>query len=132
MSHLAALTREDLQQLVRAPWGLGGAPDCVSLVHWVYERLGHPLPKDYIRFLESFRRIPSAHARLFDLVAMSIRFPFADHVGIMLDEREFIHVPRGEHVTLGRVTDLTWSRVIVGYLRHKEYGHVVPPFPSAS
>lgn len=121
------ITIDELRDVMRTPWILkefgtkeDGSPHCLSLLRWAYNKCGIHLPEDYIRFIESFKRIPDEKYIFMDIVCMSIRYPFMDHVGICLGDGHFIHVvPKKNIIVIHSINDPYWQKLIKGILRHK-------------
>lgn len=118
------ITTEEVMDLVRQPYKVakmdGQMIDCFSLVHWIFTRADVDLPVSYIPFLQSFRPIKDA-PRFLDVVAMSLHPPFIDHIGVMLNDREFIHARRGMSVVVSKIQEDSFQRIIKGILRYKEW-----------
>lgn len=118
------ITPEEVKDLVRQPHKVskldGQMIDCFSLVHWIYTRADIELPTSYIQFLQSFRPIKDA-PRFLDVVAMSMHPPWIDHIGVMVNDHEFIHARRGHMVVVSKIHDELFQNIIKGVLRYKEW-----------
>ena len=120
------VTAKELRDLVQFPQTLypygqrepDGSPHCLSTLRWSYEKYGVELPSDYISLLSQFRKIQQPE--FLDVVAIAVRFPFVDHVGIYIDNGEFVHCAAGHHVLVSSVEDSKWGDRIVAYLRHRK------------
>lgn len=121
------ITPDMLHELMLKPWlleGFGtrnnGYPHCLSVLRWAFKQLDTELPSDYIEILECFRRIEQEHIDFMDVVFMSNHRPFTDHAGVMIDKIKFVHCPLNGIISVSRITDVTWSGMIVGFARHKD------------
>lgn len=52
-----------------------------------------------------------------DFVGFRLRPPYMSHVGMMLNQYEFIHITKGTKVSRERVDSLQWNRKVAGYYR---------------
>ena len=52
-----------------------------------------------------------------DFVTFRLRPPFVSHVGMMINQHEFIHITKGTRVTRERLNSLLWNKKIAGYYR---------------
>jgi len=122
------ITKEELIDLVRDPSPLkgygeypNGQPNCLSIVRWAYERCGVKLPSDYLLFLAEFRKIKEdTKPEFLDAIAICLRFPFVDHIGICLGDGKFIHAGRKAGVVINRLDDESLSPRFAGFMRHRK------------
>jgi cell wall-associated NlpC family hydrolase len=57
--------------------------------------------------------------RIYDVVLINNGKGVANHAGVMINERSFIHCVKAG-VVLSRVTDKTWKPRVAGYFRYKK------------
>lgn len=91
------------------PYRNGGATpagfDCSGFVRYVLARYGRDVPRQTREQFEAGVRVSRDKLRAGDLVFFSTVAPGASHVGIALDDDEFVHAPNSRGVV--RVERLT-------------------------
>jgi cell wall-associated NlpC family hydrolase len=104
------------------PYRNGGADpsgfDCSGLVAYVFTRYGRELPRvTHLQFTVG-RPIDRGALRAGDLVFFSTVAPGASHVGIALDDDEFVHAPNSNGVVrVDRLTASYWRSRYIGARR---------------
>ena len=92
--------------------------DCSGLVVYVFTKHGHPVPRQTSAQFASGRAVAPAELRAGDLVFFSTVAPGASHVGIALDDDEFVHAPSSHGVVrVERLTTSYWRTRFVGARR---------------
>lgn len=104
------------------PYRNGGADpegfDCSGLVAYVFGRYGRAVPRQTsAQFMAGTPVAPGA-LRAGDLVFFSTVAPGASHVGIALDDDEFVHAPSSNGVVrVERLTTTYWRTRFIGARR---------------
>jgi len=52
-----------------------------------------------------------------DIVLMRLCSAFPVHIGLMIDDKKFIHIRQGENVSTGKVNEHKYNRRIAGFYR---------------
>ncbi len=104
------------------PYRNGGADptgfDCSGLVAFVFRHYGRPVPRHTSAQFEVGTPVAPGTLRAGDLVFFSTVAPGASHVGIALDDDEFVHAPSSKGVVrVERLTADYWRRRFVGARR---------------
>ncbi len=104
------------------PYRNGGATpegfDCSGLVAYVFSRHGQAVPRQTSAQFAAGTKVERAALRAGDLVFFSTVAPGASHVGIALDEDEFVHAPSSRGVVrVERLTTDYWRTRFVGARR---------------
>lgn len=104
------------------PYRNGGADpagfDCSGLVRWVYGHEGVTLPRQTAAQFKVGVPVTRATIRAGDLVFFSTVAPGASHVGIALDDDEFVHAPSSRGVVrVERLTLPYWQTRFIGARR---------------
>lgn len=99
--------------------GESGEIDCSALVKNVYSSVSVDLPRnsaDQFRYLRPYRYMTNRLVMPGDLVFFRIKKNRISHVGIMVDEVNFIHASPGMGVvTKASLKDRYWRRHIAGF-----------------
>ena len=108
--------------LMGIPYRNGGSEptgfDCSGLVQWVFARHGARLPREVRDQYHAGEEIPRDALQPGDLVFFSTVSRGASHVGIVVNEREFVHAPSSRGVVrLERFAAAYWARRFVGARR---------------
>lgn len=107
--------------------------DCWGLIKLVYKEMlntelwdiGETYPEDWSwegkdLFMENYQkqweRVQDPTA--FDVVLINSSKGIANHAGVMINDRTFIHCIKAG-VVVSRITDKIWKRRIAGYYRYK-------------
>jgi cell wall-associated NlpC family hydrolase len=116
-------------QVVAAALDLRGVPyrnggtdargfDCSGLVAYVFRQYGLSVPRQTSAQFAAGRKIDKDEIRPGDLVFFSTIAPGASHVGIAVDDDEFVHAPSsGGVVRVERLTLPYWQKRFVGARR---------------
>ncbi len=104
------------------PYRNGGAApdgfDCSGLVAYVLLRHGHAVPRQTSAQFTTGSEVDRSAVRAGDLVFFSTVAPGASHVGIALDDDEFVHAPSSQGVVrVERLTTAYWRTRFVGARR---------------
>jgi len=113
----------EVQRFMGAPYVWGGASpagtDCSGLVRTVFRRaLGIDLPHSAQQLYEYGRPVAKEELQLGDLVFF--REPYGSkisHVGIYLDQGQFVHASLSAGVTLSDINSSWYSRIYIGARR---------------
>jgi len=105
-----------------APYRNGGANpagfDCSGLVRYVLAQYGRTVPRQTRDQFTAGERVDRDDLRAGDLVFFSTVAPGASHVGILLDDDEFVHAPSSRGVVrVERLTTEYWRTRFVGARR---------------
>ncbi|MBM3772169.1 MAG: NlpC/P60 family protein [Acidimicrobiia bacterium] len=108
--------------LVGTPYRNGGSSpegfDCSGFTQWVFARHHIALPRETREQYATGMRVGRAAVAPGDLVFFSTVAPGASHVGIALDEDQFIHAPSSRGVVrVERRSSTYWRRRFVGARR---------------
>lgn len=101
----------------------GVATDCSGMVLKVYEKIaGIKLPRNSAKQAEFCKSIKQKDVKIGDLVffATGKSEDKISHVGIMLDDRNFIHASASKGVVISDVTQPYYVRTFRGYGRVEE------------
>lgn len=105
----ATLAREQLGKQYQ--WG-GTGPDrfdCSGLSYWVFGELGVQLPRVSRNQARAGRKVGMSELQAGDLVFFSTQGSSINHVGIYLDDGEFVHAPRRyQPVRIDSLHDSWW------------------------
>lgn len=104
------------------PYRNGGATpagfDCSGLVQYVLAHHGRAVPRQTRDQFGAGRQVARRDIRAGDLVFFSTVAPGASHVGIALDDEEFVHAPSSRGVVrVERLTTEYWRTRFVGARR---------------
>ena len=104
------------------PYRNGGADpagfDCSGLAAYVFSRHGHAIPRQTKAQFLVGRAVDLSDVRAGDLVFFSTVAPGASHVGIALDDDEFVHAPSSKGVVrVERLTAVYWRTRFIGARR---------------
>ncbi|MCC6990785.1 MAG: C40 family peptidase [Acidobacteria bacterium] len=104
------------------PYRNGGADpagfDCSGLVAYVFRQYGRAVPRQTVRQFEVGTPVSPGDLRAGDLVFFSTVAPGASHVGIALDDDEFVHAPNSKGVVrVERLTAEYWRTRFIGARR---------------
>ena len=104
------------------PYRNGGATpagfDCSGFVRYVLARYGRDVPRQTREQFDAGVRVSRDKLRPGDLVFFSTVAPGASHVGIALDDDEFVHAPNSRGVVrVERLTTEYWRTRFVGARR---------------
>lgn len=104
------------------PYRNGGADpggfDCSGLVRWVYAQEGVTLPRQTAAQFTAGVAVTRTAIRAGDLVFFSTVAPGASHVGIAVDDDEFVHAPSSRGVVrVERLTLPYWQTRFLGARR---------------
>ena len=104
------------------PYRNGGATpagfDCSGFVRYVLARYGREMPRQTREQFTAGVRVSRDKLRAGDLVFFSTVAPGASHVGIALDDDEFVHAPNSRGVVrVERLTTEYWRTRFVGARR---------------
>jgi cell wall-associated NlpC family hydrolase len=119
LGHRVAATALDFRGV---PYRNGGTTpagfDCSGLVQYVLSRYGRDLPRQTRDQFTAGVRVSRDQVRAGDLVFFSTVAPGASHVGIALDEEEFVHAPSSRGVVrVERLATEYWRKRFVGARR---------------
>ena len=87
--------------------------DCSGLVHYVYKRSGINVPVSTNGLLKAGYEIPKGNVLPGDLVFFKIKKDL--HVGIMLNQREFINASKSRGVAVDDVDASYWKKSLIGF-----------------
>lgn len=104
------------------PYRNGGADpagfDCSGLVAYVFGQYGKAVPRQTIKQWTAGTPVPRDALQAGDLVFFSTVAPGASHVGIALDDDEFVHAPSSTGVVrVERLTATYWRTRFIGARR---------------
>ena len=104
------------------PYRNGGADpagfDCSGLVAYVFSQYGRVVPRQTNAQFTAGAPVSPGSLRAGDLVFFSTVAPGASHVGIALDDDEFVHAPSSKGVVrVERLTTEYWRTRFVGARR---------------
>lgn len=105
------------------PYSNGGTDptqgfDCSGLVAYVFRQHGVALPRQTAAQFGAGSPVPRERVRPGDLLFFSTVAPGASHVGIAIDEDEFVHAPSSRGVVrVERLTLPYWDSRFVGARR---------------
>lgn len=104
------------------PYRNGGADpagfDCSGLVAYVFGQYGKAVPRQTIKQWTAGTPVPRESLQAGDLVFFSTVAPGASHVGIALDDDEFVHAPSSTGVVrVERLTTSYWRTRFIGARR---------------
>ena len=104
------------------PYRNGGttptASTAAGFVRYVFAQHGRPVPRLARDQFDAGKRVSRDDVRAGDLVFFSTVAPGASHVGIALDDDEFVHAPNSRGVVrVERLTTDYWRRRFVGARR---------------
>lgn len=122
----ANLLRSVAQRQLGRPYLYGGNTpsgfDCSGLVQYSYKQMGIALPRTTMEQMQKLRPIDKRDVRNGDLVFFRTGAK-QYHVGIMIDEKNFIHAPSsGKEVTTGNLETSYWRQNFIGARRYdKKY-----------
>ncbi len=92
--------------------------DCSGLVAYVFGRYGRVVPRQTSAQFTVGAAVSPGTLRAGDLVFFSTVAPGASHVGIALDNDEFVHAPSSKGmVRVERLTTVYWRTRFVGARR---------------
>jgi peptidoglycan DL-endopeptidase CwlO len=92
--------------------------DCSGFVHYVFGRHGIDVPRQVRDQFHMGARVDRSRLRPGDLVFFTTVAPGASHVGIVVNEAEFVHAPSTRGVVrVERLDSDYWSRRFVGARR---------------
>lgn len=107
----ASLARDQLGKQYQ--WGATGPDrfDCSGLSYWVFGQLGVQLPRVSRNQARAGRDVGLSELQAGDLVFFSTQGSQINHVGIYLDDGEFVHAPRRyQPVRIDSLDDAWWRR----------------------
>jgi cell wall-associated NlpC family hydrolase len=112
----------DALQFRGIPYRNGGATmagfDCSGFVYYVLARHGYAVPRVTRDQFTAGKRVSRDQVRAGDLVFFSTVAPGASHVGIALDDEEFVHAPNSQGVVrVERLSTDYWRTRFVGARR---------------
>jgi cell wall-associated NlpC family hydrolase len=123
----ADATAPDLPGVLQTALGLEGMPyrvggddpaagfDCSGLIYYVYAAHHISLPRTVAEQFQLGKKTDLANLRAGDLVFFSTTAPGATHVGLMLDNDEFVHAPgENKSVRSEHVSSSYWTSRFVG------------------
>ena len=61
-----------------------------------------------------------AGPRAGDVILMRLGSVFPVHIGVMIDEKHFLHIREKENVTCCKISDAKWNRRIAGFYRWRK------------
>jgi cell wall-associated NlpC family hydrolase len=102
-------------ELKGAPYRLGGMQppsgfDCSGLVHYVFQQQRIALPRTVAEQAHAGRKVDRKKVQAGDLLFFSIGSDDATHVGIVIDDQQFVHAPGvGRVVRAERYTTPYWQ-----------------------
>jgi cell wall-associated NlpC family hydrolase len=104
------------------PYRNGGSDvsgfDCSGFVQYVFAQHGRTLPREVRDQYLIGRAVRSAEVQAGDLLFFETDRPGVSHVGIALDEEQFVHAPSSNGVVrVERYTSRYWSDRYVGARR---------------
>lgn len=103
--------------LMGKPYKGGGrgpdAFDCSGLVYYAYKKTGVTLPVTAEEQGKSGAEVPRESVLPGDLVIFKIKRDF--HVGIMLNDKEFIHASKSRGVAIDDLSLPYWTRSLQGF-----------------
>ncbi len=113
-SGLAQMLRAEIQSWLGTPHRMGGLNrrgiDCSGLVVVLYDDLfDMRLPRTTTALMRQGRRVDARHLTAGDLVFFKPAAKF-HHVGIYLDQGEFVHTSTSNGVMLSRMDDDFWRQ----------------------
>lgn len=119
LGHQLVATALDLRGV---PYRNGGADargfDCSGLVAYVFRQYGLSVPRQTSAQFTAGRKVDKDAIQPGDLVFFSTVAPGASHVGIAVDDDEFVHAPSSRGVVrVERLTLPYWQRRFVGARR---------------
>lgn len=119
LGHLLVATALDLRGV---PYRNGGTDargfDCSGLVAYVFRQYGLSVPRQTSAQFDMGRKVDRDKIQPGDLVFFSTVAPGASHVGIAVDDDEFVHAPSSRGVVrVERLTLPYWQRRFVGARR---------------
>jgi cell wall-associated NlpC family hydrolase len=119
LGYRVAATALDLRGV---PYRNGGVTpegfDCSGLVRYVLAQYGRTVPRQTRDQFTAGERVDRDDLRAGDLVFFSTVAPGASHVGILLDDDEFVHAPSSRGVVrVERLTTEYWRKRFVGARR---------------
>ncbi|MEZ5290755.1 MAG: C40 family peptidase [Vicinamibacterales bacterium] len=113
----------DALELRGTPYRNGGTDprtgfDCSGLVSYVFSRRGLAVPRQTSAQFKAGEAVPRDRLQPGDLVFFSTVAPGASHVGIAIDEDEFVHAPSSRGVVrVERLTLPYWRTRFIGARR---------------
>ena len=87
--------------------------DCSGLVYYVYRQSNVPVPVSTGGLLKAGYEIQRSEALPGDLVFFKIKKDL--HVGIMLNQKEFINASKSRGVAVDDVDTNYWKKTLIGY-----------------
>lgn len=119
LGHRVVATALDLRGV---PYRNGGTDargfDCSGLVAYVFRQYGVSVPRQTSAQFEVGRGVKRDEIQPGDLLFFSTVAPGASHVGIAIDDDEFVHAPSSRGVVrVERLTLPYWQRRFVGARR---------------
>lgn len=119
LGHRLVATALDLRGV---PYRNGGTDargfDCSGLVAYVFQQYGLRIPRQTSEQFGVGRKVDRDKIQPGDLVFFSTVAPGASHVGIAVDDDEFVHAPSSRGVVrVERLTLPYWQRRFVGARR---------------
>ena len=108
---VATLARDQLGKQYQ--WGASGPDrfDCSGLAHYVFGELGVNLPRVSRQQARVGQQVGRSELQPGDLVFFNLSGSSINHVGIYLDDGEFVHAPRRyEPVRIDSLNDSWWRQ----------------------
>lgn len=124
----------NFEDLLGVSWVKGGRDakglDCYGLAMEVRRRIGDPIPEynspDEENSIVSCILKEMDFAEKLDtpvpycFIAIKLFSPYVNHMGIVLEDCDhFIHIIRGETVSIDRISSFHWKNRIVGFYKWK-------------
>jgi cell wall-associated NlpC family hydrolase len=96
--------------------------DCSGYTKEVFGHFSIILPASSAKQYNMCERLHGENTKKGDLIFFRIKSSSISHVGICLDNINFIHSPgRNKYVRIDQLTDPYWNRYLAGYGRVPEY-----------
>ena len=89
--------------------------DCSGFVHYVFKRYEINVPYTTEELARTGYQVSKENALAGDLVIFTIKRSY--HIGIMMNEREFLHASTSRGVTIGNLDQPYWRRSLSQFRR---------------
>ena len=89
--------------------------DCSGFVYYVYKRFDISVPYTTEDLVQTGYQVPRESVFAGDLVVFNIKKSY--HIGIMMNEREFVHASSSRGVAIGNLDSSYWRRGLAHFRR---------------
>jgi peptidoglycan DL-endopeptidase CwlO len=89
--------------------------DCSGFVYYVFKRFNINVPYTTDELVRTGYQVPQESVLAGDLVIFNIKKSY--HIGIMMNEREFVHASSSRGVAIDNLGSLYWRRTLVHFRR---------------